>query len=118
RASFRAERPHLFRVGIPSSFKSSQFRPSHDGTDLAFDSRWLLRKENVTTREQLSGSCGIRVRPRTFMARRAFMGGLAGMLLAEPLAAEPHKPLKRIRIGYLSSSALNALESVWLLEFQ
>ena len=52
------------------------------------------------------------------MGRRAFLGGLAGTLLARPLAAEPHNPRKRIRIGYLSPSALNALESVWLLEFQ
>jgi putative ABC transport system substrate-binding protein len=51
------------------------------------------------------------------VGRRAFLGGLAGTLLAKPLAAEPQKSRKRIRIGYLSPSALNALESLWLLEF-
>ena len=87
----------------------------------------LAQKENVTSRKQLkstepelssSGSRGNQVRSATLLDRRAFLGGLAGALLARRSAAEPHRPPRRIRIGYLSPSAPNALESAWLLEFQ
>src|SRR5262245_57460859 len=51
-------------------------------------------------------------------SRRTFLSCLAGGLLVPRLAAESHPAPNGRRIGYLSPSSSNDLESGWLLEFQ
>ncbi len=50
--------------------------------------------------------------------RRAFVGSLAGAVLATAAAAEPSHRRAGFRVGYLSPAAANALEESWLREFQ
>jgi putative ABC transport system substrate-binding protein len=50
--------------------------------------------------------------------RRAFLGSVAGLVLAPRLTADPRKTEKVSRIGYLSPAVPTALEASWLLEFR
>jgi hypothetical protein len=50
--------------------------------------------------------------------RRAFLGSVAGLVLAPRLTADPRKTEKLSRIGYLSPAVPTALEASWLLEFR
>ena len=63
-------------------------------------------------------TCVNGIRMDTLVSRRAFMGWLAGGLLAPPLAAELYPAAHGRRIGYLSPSSANDLESGWLSQFQ
>jgi ABC-type uncharacterized transport system substrate-binding protein len=71
--------------------------------------------ENAGRRPTGLGRSG---RIAALMARRTFLSCMAGALLATPLAAESVPARKARRIGYLSPSTANDLESGWLLEFQ
>src|SRR5262245_41597204 len=65
-----------------------------------------------------AGAASGEIQMDTPVSRRTVLGWLAGGLLAPPLAAESHPAPNGRRIGYLSPSSSNDLESGWLLEFQ
>jgi putative ABC transport system substrate-binding protein len=52
------------------------------------------------------------------MNRRSFIGALASALLAAPLAAEGQQLTKDWRIGYLSPTVPDSIETTWLREFR